>query len=328
MRVLAGDIGGTKSLLALIEINPDLPDYDIIHERTLMTKHYGSLSAVVREFLQEANSEAERACLGVACLLVNEESDAFDLPWPVKRSTLAKEIRIPNTRLINDFEAAGYGLELLGPDDLVILQKGTPEPQGPIAVMGAGTGLGQAFLMWESGGYRVHSSSGGLADFAARNDLEIEMLRSLLSRGHRVCYGRILSGNGLIQIYNYLIQSGTERENPEIRSEMEKEDVAAVISRYALAGTDGACARALDMFVSIYGAEAGNMALRVNASGGVYLAGGIAPRIIDKLRDGTFIQAFCAKGRLSPFLQGIPIQVVNNVRVGVLGAVVVAARFQ
>jgi glucokinase len=173
----------------------------------------------------------------------------------------------------------------------------------------------------------VHSSEGGHVDFGPRNDLEVDLLRFLREQEGRVSYERVLSGSGIVSIYRHLIASGKEPENAEIRDEMAQGDSAAVIARHGLAGTDRACTRALDVFASVYGAEAGNLALKVLASGGVYLGGGIAPRIIDKLRDGTFIKAFRGKGRLSYFVEDVPVHVVVNPKVGLLGAALVAAHF-
>lgn len=328
MRVIAGDIGGTKSLLALIDINLNRPGYDIIRERTFESRRFDSLAAVVKEFVQETGSKAKSACFGVACPFVDGECDATNLPWHIKQGRLAEEINIPDTSLLNDFEAIGYGLELLGPDDLVSLQDGTPKPRGPIALLGAGTGLGEAFLIWEADRYRVHSSEGGHVEFAPRNDIEVDLLEFLWKQERHVSYERLLSGAGIVAIYKYVIQSGSEPDNLKIRAEMEKEDGAAVISRHAIAGTDRACVRALDLFVAIYGAEAGNLALKILARGGVYLAGGIAPKIIDKLRDGGFTNAFRDKGRLSSFVEDVSVRVVMNPKVGLLGAALIAARGQ
>jgi glucokinase len=326
MRVIAGDIGGTKSLLALMEVDPDQSTYGILREHTFESKRFDSLTAVVKEFLQEAGSKVNRAGFGLACPVVDDECDTTNLPWHVQRSRLAEEMNISNTILINDFEAIGYGLDLLGPEDIASLQEGTPNPRGPIALLGAGTGLGEAFLIWEADRYRVYSSEGGHADFAPRNDIEMNLLKFLWQRERHVSYERRLSGAGLVGIYKCLVQTGIEPENLSIRAEMEREDAAAVISRHAVAGTDRACVRALDLFAAVYGAEAGNLALKVLARGGVYLAGGIAPKIIDKLRDGTFIEAFRDKGRLSSFVQDVPVRVITNPKVGLLGAALVAAR--
>jgi glucokinase len=326
MRVIAGDIGGTKSLLALMEVDLNRSTYSIICEHTFESRRFDSLATVVKEFLQESEANVKSACFGVAGPVVDDECDTTNLPWHIKRSQLAEQINIPNTKLLNDFEAIGYGLELLGPDDMVSLQEGTPKPHGPIALLGAGTGLGEAFLIWEADRYRVHSSEGGHADFGPRNDIEISLLKFLRQREAHVSYERILSGAGIVEIYNYLVQTGSEPENLNIRDEMEKEDGAAVISRHALEQTDETCVRTLDLFASIYGAEAGNLALKVLARGGVYLAGGIAPKIIEKLRDGAFIKAFRDKGRLFSFVQDVPVRVIMNPKVGLLGAALIAAR--
>ena len=324
--VIAGDIGGTKSLLGVVDVDRDKPAYRILSEHRFESRRYDSLAAVVKQFLQEVEANIDKACFGVPCPVVDGECDVTNLPWRIRRRQLAEEINIAHTELINDFEAIGYGLDLLGSNDLVPLQVGTSHPRGPIALLGAGTGLGEAFLIWEDEHYRVHSSEGGHADFAPRNELEIDLLRFLQRDGDHVSYERILSGSGIVSIYDFLVESGKEPENPKIRDEMSQGDSAAVISGHGLAGTDGACSRALDIFVSVYGAEAGNLALKVLASGGVYLVGGIAPRIIDKLRDAAFIEAFRDKGRLSSFVRDVPVHVVVDPNIGLLGAALVAAR--
>jgi len=326
LKVIAGDIGGTKSLLGLVDVDQRKPDYRIVSERRFESKQYGSLAAVVKEFIQESEAVVDKACFGVAGPVVDGECTVTNLPWHVRRDPLAQEIEISHTELINDFESIGYGLELLGPDDLITLQQEALQPRGPIALIGAGTGLGEAFLIWEGDRYRVHSSEGGHTDFAPQNDFEVGLLKYLQEELGHVSYERLLSGYGIVNIYNYLVTCDKKLENQTIREEMAKEDGAAVISKYGLAGADAACVRTLDAFASIYGAETGNLVLKVLASGGAYVAGGIAPRIIEKLRDGTFIKAFREKGRLSSFVRDVPVHVVMNRKVGLLGAALVAAR--
>ena len=324
MKVLAGDIGGTKSLLAVVE--EERSTARVLYEERFDSGRYAGLGTMVREFRAQAAVEFDRACFGVPGPIVAGECQTPNLPWTINARRLAQEIGIERMTLINDFEAIGYGIDRLGPGDLEALQEGRPTPRGPIALLGAGTGLGEAFLLWEGDGYRVHSSEGGHADFAPRGALQLGLLEFLSAWYEHVSYERVLSGPGLLNIYCFLVERGLAPEVAEVRANMAYEDPPAVISRHALAGTDGACTKALDIFASIYGAEAGNLALKVLATGGVYLAGGIAPRILDKLRDGTFVIAFRRKGRLSVMLENVPVHVILNPRVGLLGAAAVAAR--
>lgn len=325
VKVLAGDIGGTKSLLAYLEVDVENRRYEIIQERRFESKKYNSLTAVVREFHGSHSSDVRAACFGVACPIIDGTCDTPNLPWHIERDLLADDIGIAHTELINDFEAIGYGIELLKREDVRELQQGRPQPESPIAVLGAGTGLGETFLLWEGERYRVHASEGGHVDFAPQSDIEIQLLQYLRRIYDHVSYERILSGPGLATIYRFLIESGNAQESPAVRSRMDKENDAALISHYALEEKDEACMRALDIFVSVYGAEAGNLALKVFAEGGVFLAGGIAPRIIEKLVDGTFISSFRRKGRYASFLENIRVSVILNSKVGLLGAALVAA---
>jgi glucokinase len=293
------------------------------------SREYPGLAPIVLDFLARvdrgggAESILERACFGIACPVVEGECETPNLPWTVSARRLAVEIGIPRTRVINDLDAIAFGIERLGPGDLVALQEGIPVQHGVVGVIGAGTGLGQAFLAWDGSRYRTYASEGGHATFAARTELERELQRHLESLYGHVSCERILSGPGLVNVYRFLASRAGAREHPVVRDEVER-DGAAAISRHALMVTDALCASALDTFAGVYGAQAGNLALHVLATGGVYLAGGIAPAIVEKLRDGTFVAAFREKGRMSELLARIPVHVVMNASVGLLGAAVAA----
>jgi len=224
---------------------------------------------------------------------------------------------------LNDLEGAGYGVLALGPEESVVLQAGV-QRQGNMAVIAAGTGLGEAILVRTGEGYHVVASEGGHADFGPRTDLEAALLGSLRREYGRVSYERLLSGPGLQNIYRFLRDSGVATEPEWLRVRMAEEDPAAVISEVGLAADHPLCAQALDLFVSVYGAEAGNLALKAFALGGVYVAGGIAPKILPKLEDGTFIAAFVDKGRLADLMRSLPVRVVLNPRIALLGAATVA----
>ena len=324
MIVLAGDVGGTNARLATVELNGHTAR--VARQNTYPSREYPAFTPIVRRFCEEIESRPDRACFGIACPVVGDDCAAPNLPWTINARKLAEEIEIPRTAIINDFVAVGYGIEMLGPPDLTTLQEGSPTPQGPIALIGAGTGLGQGFLLWEGDRYRVLPSEGGHGDYAPRGELQTGLLGFLRRRFDRVSWERLLSGAGLVNLYNYLLASGQSLELASVRSEMEKEDPAAVIARHGLARTDALSDRALDLFCEILGAQAGNLALTVIATGGVYLAGGIAPRIVERLKSGPFLTAFRDKGRLSGLLSRIPLHVIMNPNVGLLGAAAVAAR--
>ena len=326
MIVLGGDIGGTNARLAVVEL--DGRTARIVREQKYRSRDYPGFAPIVRRFFEEDGARPDRACFGIACPVVGDDCTAPNLPWTINARQLAAEIKIPRTTIINDFVAVGYGVESLGPSDLATLQEGKPEPQGPIAVMGAGTGLGQGFLIWERDHYRVLASEAGHGDFASRGALQAGLLQFLAQQFGRVSWERLLSGPGLVNGYRYLLASAVAPEQEMVRSEMEQEDPAAVIVRHALAGTDCLSDRALELFCEILGAQAGNLALAVVATGGVYLAGGIAPRIVERLRSGPFLKGFRDKGRLSELLSRIPVHVTINPNVALLGAAAVAGRLE
>jgi len=308
--VLAADIGGTASRLALLELDAGLPR--IIARLSAPSRRVSSLGALAREFLA-GKHPAARACLAVAGPVAGGRVKTTNLPWIVDARVLATEIGVPETILINDFAAIGESLPFLTSDDLVVLQAGVRDPTGPIALIGAGTGLGQGFLFHDGVRYRVRDSEGGHATFASRTERERRLYVFLESRVGPVSWERILSGSGLVAVYEHL--SGTSSaEEP------------AAISARGLAGTDPVAVEALDLFAAVYGAQAGNLALTVLATGGVYLAGGIAPKLIAKLRDGTFMEAFRSKGELEPFLARVPVHVIVNPDAALFGAAAVAVR--
>ena len=324
MIVLAGDVGGTNARLAFVELEGSRAR--MVQRETYPSRDYPGLAAIVRRFCANAGSLPERACFGIACAVVGDDCSTPNLPWTVNGRELAAEIGIPRTTIINDFVAIGYGIEFLVPTDLATLQAGSPAAHGPIALIGAGTGLGQGFLLWNGDHYLVLASEGGHADFAPRGKLQNGLLQFLSQEFGRVSWERLLSGRGIGNAYRYLRASGVAPEGETVRDEMEREDAAVVITRHALAGTDCLSDRALGLFCEILGAQAGNLALTVVSTGGVYLAGGIAPRITERLKGGEFLAAFRDKGRLSELVSRIPVHVITNPYVGLLGAAAVAAR--
>lgn len=320
--ILAGDIGGTKTLLRLSEAGGAA-----IAELRFDSRAYESFDQVVTEFLAgHAGQALAGACFGVAGPVEGGRANITNLPWRIDAAAIAARFHIPQVRLINDFQAVAYGIEALDGGDLATLQAGAPQDGGVRAVIGAGTGLGEGFMTWQGGYYEAFPSEGSHADFAPTDALQIGLLNYLAERHSHVSYERLLSGPGLVNIFEFLRNHEGRQPTPELQAALEVYDPAAAISHCALAGSDELAVAALELFVRIYGAEAGNLALKVLARGGVYVAGGIAPQIIDKLKDGQFMQAFVDKGRFEELLGRIPVYVVLNPEVGLLGAVRLAER--
>ncbi len=331
MKVLAGDLGGTKTLLLIAE-------YAGVHLKPLVEQRYASarfdgLLPLVRAFVAEAGEHARdlhAACIAVAGPVTptatGQEAHITNLPWEMSNAALAEELGTPRTRLINDFQGIAYGIEALGAQHLAPLQAGHAVAQGPRVVIGAGTGLGQGVLVWQHDHYENVASEGGHTDFAPADEEQIGLLRELQTTLGHVSWERLVSGPGLVTLYEYLHRHTRGADPAQLAQVRGSRDPAAAISTAGLAGTDAVAQRALDLFVRLYGAQAGNLALTCLATGGVYLAGGIAPQILPKLRDGRFLEAFLNKGRMRRLLVDMPVQVILDTRVGLLGAALAASR--
>lgn len=317
---LAADIGGTKTLLRLIDDNGL-----VCKESHEDSGAYLSLETMLAGFLG-AHHEVDSACLAVAgpvTELTSEHQTAqvTNLPWLLDSRNLSTSLDIKIVRLINDFQAVGYGLDSLNSSDLEYLQGGSPLPHAPRALIGAGTGLGEAISICEgNGSCHVLGTEGGHVDFAPLNEDQIDLLRYLTPKYGHVSYERVLSGRGLVNIFDFLLDTQAGSTNSDILDAMRNQDEAAVISRYALAGKDSLAVRALQMFASIYGAKAGNLALSCLPRGGLYIAGGIAAKNLPALQGGAFMEAFLNKGRMNRLLIDIPVAVIMNPEVGLLGA--------
>ncbi|MBD0372128.1 MAG: glucokinase [Pyrinomonadaceae bacterium] len=318
--ILAGDIGGTKTNLALFEEGAD-SELSKKEERTFPSREYTGLEAVISEFLNARELPIEAAAFGVAGPVIDGVCRATQLPWIVSRTHLQDVLKVDDVWVINDLEATAYGVPSLKESQLVQLNAGHRAHGGNIAIIAAGTGLGEAALIWDGAHYHAMASEGGHVDFAPRNELEIELLRYLLTLKHRISYERILSGPGLVNVYNFFKARGLAEEPEWLRLEIEaSDDAARTISQTALSNRAEICVKALELFVSIYGAQAGNLALTVKATGGVFVGGGIAPKIIEKLTDGRFIEAYKDKGRLSPLVENAPVAVIMEPRTALIGA--------
>jgi glucokinase len=315
--LLAGDIGGTKTNLAVFEPESGLMPQ---HQTTFSSDQYPSLEAVVFEFLQRTGVPVEWAVFGVAGPVVEGHSTATNLPWVISEEELEHSLGLDSVKLLNDLEATGHGIIHLAEDDLFVLND-APARSGTKAVLAPGTGLGQAFLFYQDGHYHVIPSEGGHTDFGPTNLLEIRLLRHLLGKFGHVSYERLASGSGLPNIYAFLKKQSFAKELPEMRKALRKaDDPTPIIVQKAMAGECELSIATLNTFVSILGAEAGNLALKVMAIGGIYLGGGIPPRILPKLKDGTFMASFVNKGRFADMLAHIPVYVILNDKTALLGA--------
>ena len=325
--ILAGDIGGTKCNLALYEFRGT--NYQQIAKRRYESRKFFSFDGMIAKFLSDISSETkkagagkiEAAGFGVAGPVIDHQIKATNLPWFVDGSALAKQLATAHIVLLNDMEATCYGLALVGPSEISTLNRGVPSPQATRALIAAGTGLGEAILFWDGHRYVAASSEGGHADFAPRTEREIELLRHMKKHNEFVSAELILSGRGFRAVHEFLDASVRHAsfDGPE-------EDAAPEITRLGLAGQCAVCVQTLDLWVDMYGAEAGNLALKVLARGGVWVAGGIAVKIRKKMEDGTFFRAFCEKEKFGALLAQIPIQMVLNEEAPLLGAMSQAAR--
>ncbi len=320
--ILAGDVGGTKTALALFEVRRRV--LAVVRESVLPSHGYAALTDAIRQFLLEGSpAPIHAACFGVAGPVIDGRCTAVNLPWEVDEASLAAAVATPRVKLVNDLEATGHGVLDLPASALAMLQPGERR-KATMALIAAGTGLGEVLLVWEGRRYRVVSSEGGHADFAPRTDLETDLLQFLRKEFGRVSYERVVSGPGLYNIYRFLLASGGPPEAEWLRSRMETGDPSAVVAEAALGGRDARAVQALDTFVSSYGAEAGNLALKALAVGGIFVGGGIAPKIRPKLEDGTFVAAFRDKGRLGEMMASIPVHLVLEPRTALLGAAAIA----
>jgi glucokinase len=321
--ILAGDIGGTHARLAYFQ--PQNGHLLLVSERTFPSREHSELGEIVGQFLDDSGTRPEAACFGVAGPVRNGRVETSNLPWVIEQSRLAKQIRLPATLLINDLEASAWGIGALADGDLVPLNCVSTPAVGNQAVIAPGTGLGEAGLFWDGRRHHVFACEGGHTDFGPQGDLQIELVRFLAARFGHVSYERILSGPGLVNVYEFLRDSGCGKESAEFAVTLKKGDPAAVISRAALDGTPALAVKALDLWIAVYGAEASNLALKVMATGGLFLAGGISPKILAKLTGPVFMENFLVKGRMRPLVESIPVQVVTNEKAGLLGAARCAA---
>ena len=323
--VLGADVGGTNTKIALARFGEARP----LFIQRYPSRSFVSLERIIEEFLGAAAISPQAiagACFAVAGPVEHGRGHLTNLPWQPDEAEIARKFGFPRVRVVNDFAAAGLGIARLPAGDLVTLQPGTMVENGERVVVGAGTGLGVALLEWDNTAYEIHPSEAGHTDFAPVDALQDELLVHLRRQFARVSYERVLSGAGLERILAFFVERGDGEPSAALREALEKGQAASAITELALAKRDELAVRTLDLFVSAYGAFAGNMALVMLAHGGVYVAGGIAPKIAEKLCEGEFMRAFTAKGRFRTLLETLPVQVVMNDQVGLYGALAEAAR--
>jgi glucokinase len=338
--LLAGDIGGTKTILRLVEASSSGETMHTLYEERYPSRDFSDLVPMVQQFLATAKTaKPQKACFAIAGPVVNNTAKLTNLTWFLDVKRLEQELGITTISLINDFAAVGYGILGLQPADLHTLQPGKHQPSAPIAVIGAGTGLGQGFLIQQGDSYQVFGSEGGHVDFAPRSQLEFQLLKYLLDKHdiQRISVERVVSGQGIVAIYQFLRDRQITSVSPDVAQVVKTweqqtgrsdktVDPAAAITTAALEKRDRLSEQTMQLFVEAYGAEAGNLALKLLSYGGLYVAGGIAAKNLPLLQEGSFLRAFTNKGRVSSLLENVPVHIVLNSKVGLIGAAIAAAR--
>jgi len=317
VRVLAGDIGGTKTHLAVFEVEGTRPE--TLSEHSYPSGEYASLDAIVRDFLDRADADCRQACFGIAGPVQHGRVETTNLPWVIEARAMAAGFGFDTVSLMNDLQANAWGIDALDDDDFCLLSAGHADTAGNASIIAAGTGLGEAGLYWDGRRHWPFASEGGHADFSPHSDLEIALLEYLRERFGHASWERVVSGPGLVSLHDFLCIHRGVAVPAWLNDEMAAGDAAAAISGAALDERDAICAEALDLFVHLYGVEAGNHALKIMAAGGIYIGGGIAPRILDKLKGPLFMQGLLSKGRMRPLLEGMPVRVILNDRTALYG---------
>ncbi|NKB70710.1 MAG: glucokinase [Candidatus Latescibacteria bacterium] len=316
--ILAGDVGGTKTYLAYFD--PQADNYIPVEEKRYDTTAFPSLGDILKTFVEETGIRPQRVVLGVPGPVRQLPVRAVNLPWLIDPAHLRLALDMDQVHLLNDLQATSYGTLTLGDEDVVVLNQGKPDPQGGIAVIAAGTGLGEGGLCWTENGYTSVASEGGHVDFAPSNEIQANLWSYLHERHGHVSWERVISGPGLAHIYDFLRDCGYQEEPAWLREELAQQDRSSLIAQVAQAGRSTLAVQALELFVELYGAETGNLALNLLATGGVFVGGGIAPKLLQQLQSGSFMAAFLNKGRMVEPLRDFPVKVILNDRTALLGA--------
>jgi glucokinase len=323
--VLAGDIGGTKTRLARVEVSGT--QATITGEREFSSADYATFDELLAEFMATAGA-IQSAAFGVAGPVHNDTVQTTNLPWRIEAAALRKRFGFANCHLLNDLEATAYGLPALQADDVFTLHAGKPDAHGNRAIIAAGTGLGEAGLFWDGHTHRPYATEGGHASFAPRDALEFDFAQHLHQRFGHVSWERVVSGMGIPDLYDFLLARQDEHTPGWLADAMQSQGKAAAIANAAASERDALCAETMHRFIGLYGAEAGNLALKAMSSGGLYIGGGIAPKILPLLESGTFLDAFFDKGRMRPLLEAMPLRVILNDRAALYGPALFAAQRQ
>lgn len=317
MYILCGDIGGTKTRLAIFDLD-DFP-HPVV-EGTYPSNSYNSLEDIISEFLSNKWESIAYAAFGLAGPISLRRCNTTNLPWQIDADQIEQKLGIPSVHLINDLEAAAYGIAALDDDDCYNLQTGSNDTRGNRAVIAAGTGLGQAGMFWNGTKHIPFATEGGHSDFAPYNDQEYALLASLKQNSTNVCWEDILSGPGLVSIYNFLLDEQQKPKPQWLEQNQLPGEAAETITNHANK-SDPTCVKALEIFSRLYGAEAGNLALKLMATGGVYIGGGIAPKILNWLKQPQFLEAFLNKGKMRDLMESMPVYVILNDRAALYGPV-------
>lgn len=321
--ILAGDIGGTKTLLALFEYNAN--NLVEMKSKKYPSKEFSDLETIIKDFLNYQQIQPSSAVFGIPGPVENGRAKSTNLPWIVDEKKISYDMSIPKVKIVNDLAATAFEIPYLKDDELIEIKSSSAKKRNQrYVVVAPGTGLGQAFLLCEGNKKIVIDSEGGHIDFAPTNEIEIELYTFLNKKFKRVSYERIVSGNGLINVFDFLVEYGYGPFTNETFERMLVEDKAAVISEMALKGKDRVCEKALEIFISVLGAHSGNLVMNLLATGGVYLAGGIPHKILPKLQTKIFTESFINKGRLKEITEATPVYVLNHNNAALNGAARIA----
>ncbi len=321
MQILAGDIGGTNSRLALYRADSST-DLTLCEEAAFASASAANLSEILAQYLNRfPDQPIDRVCIGIAGPVIDQTCETTNLPWRVSAQEIGHAFGFEQVWLLNDLEACAWGIDALGESDSCLLNPGREQSNGNRTIISAGTGLGEAGMVWNGHCYHPFATEGSHADFAPATALEFELHQWLAERYGHVSWERLVSGPGLENLYTFLLDYRDQRSPDWLEEAISQKGMAPAISQAALDKKDSLCIETLDLFLDLYGREAGNHALKLMATGGVDLGGGIAPRILPGLKSGRFLQAFCDKGRMRPLMEAMPLRVILNEKTALLGAV-------
>ncbi len=320
MQIVAGDIGGTNTRIALYRAESPVKLVKI-RERVYPSEEYDGLESILRHFLQQSAGERiPRACFGIAGPVIDQVCAATNLPWRVSAAEIKDSFDFEAVYLLNDLEANAWGIEALPDKDFFELSPGKGNKSGNRCIISAGTGLGEAGLFWDGQAYQPFPSEGGHSDFSPRTDLEFKLFEWLAAQFGHVSWERLVSGPGLENIYRFLLQHQELHEPDWLKSKFDDDDIAPAISDAALTGSDPVATEALDLFISLYAREAGNQALKLMATGGVFLGGGIAPKLLPRIKQGDFLATFHDKGRMRALMESMPVHIILNEMTALMGS--------